>query len=109
MWQLSKELAKCVYHATLTYPYMHRIEIGSQMRRASVSVASNIAEGYRQRSRHAYARYLNIAAGSNAELETQLDLVRELGIGDPEGVSEMAALCHRVGRMLNALVSRLES
>jgi four helix bundle protein len=107
VWQLAMELTAKVYRLTMSLPHPHRYELGRQMRAAAVSVPSNIAEGYTQRSRKVYVRHLNIAAGSIAELDTQLGIAESLSIGDAAHVTRAAATCDRVGRMLNVLISRL--
>jgi four helix bundle protein len=109
VWQAGMQLVKEVYHLTLAFAHPHRFEIGGQMRDAASSVPSNIAEGYSQRSRKVYLRHLNIAAGSAAELDTQLEIVRSLSIGDSADAARAAATCDRVGRMLNVLITRLSS
>jgi four helix bundle protein len=101
------ELAKQIYPLTMAFPHPHRFEIGGQMRDAVVSIPSNIAEGYRQRLRKVYVRHLRIAAGSNGELETQLELSQWLGIAEAAEAASAAEKCDRVGRMLNVLISRL--
>jgi four helix bundle protein len=109
VWQLAMDLTDLVYVASLEFAHPHRLELGGQMREASVSVPSNIAEGYRQRSRKAYIRYLNISAGSLAELETQVEVASRRRIARSEDSVQMASLCDRVGRMLNVLITRLSS
>jgi four helix bundle protein len=109
VWQLAMDLTDLVYAASLEFAHPHRFELGGQMREASVSVPSNIAEGYRQRSRKAYIRYLNTSAGSLAELETQVEVASRRHIARSEDSVQMASLCDRVGRMLNVLITRLSS
>ena len=108
VWVLSLELAKRVYVATMSLPWPHRAEIGSQMRRASVSTPSNIAEGFRQGTPRAYLRHVRIAAGSAAELETQAQLAADLGLWTDRGGDEIQAQAARIGRMLTGLAISLE-
>ena len=82
-WQSAMRLALDVYEATAGFPETERFGLVSQLRRSSVSVPSNIAEGYERGSRQDYRRFLRVALGSLAEVETQLLLARELGYLEP--------------------------
>jgi four helix bundle protein len=108
VWRLSMDLARRVYGASATMPWPHRTELGGQMRRASVSTPSNIAEGFRQGSRRAYLRHVRIAAGSAAELETQAELASALNLWPEAEGSEIRAMAARTGRMLTGLALALE-
>lgn len=81
-WVLSKELSKEVYLATATFPKSEIFGITSQMRRASVSIPSNIAEGASRSSNKEFIYFLEIALGSAFELETQLEISNEIGFLD---------------------------
>lgn len=108
VWQKAFELCRRVYQVSAQFPPDERFGLIAQIRRAAVSVPSNIAEGYGRGSRSDYIRFLWIANGSLAELETQLLLAKALGY-DPrsefdlivEGVAE-------VERMLKALIRSLK-
>ena len=76
VWQKSMELVKCVYDFTNTLPKSESYNLTEQMRRAVVSVSSNIAEGCERKTTKDYLRFLNIAAGSVAELFTQLEICK---------------------------------
>ncbi len=108
VWQCAMALARGTYLATRNMPSDHRGEIGSQMRRASLSTASNIAEGFRQGAPRAYLRHLRIAAGSTAELETQVDIATDLGLWSAEEGKTVKDLANRTGQMLTALIKALE-
>src|SRR5579863_9602700 len=77
-WQLGMKLAKGIYVATKRMPSSEQFALTNQMRRAVVSIPSNIAEGYARHSRLDYLKHLRIARGSLAELSTQLELACEL-------------------------------
>src|SRR5512133_785624 len=77
-WQFSYKLAKEIYALTKEFPSEERFGLISQLRRASVSVPSNIAEGYHRRSRGEYLQFCHIAYGSLNEVETQLMLAKDL-------------------------------
>ena len=72
------ELAKELYHLTEKFPKQEQYGLTSQMRRAAVSIPSNIAEGYKRRNRSEYLQFLSIANGSAGELETQLLLAKDV-------------------------------
>ena len=102
------DLARRGYGATASMPWPHRTELGGQMRRASVSTPSNIAEGFRQGSRRAYLRHVRIAAGSAAELETKAELASDLNLWPEVEGTEIRAMAARTGRMLTGLALALE-
>jgi len=77
------------------------------MQRAACSIPSNIAEGNARGTRKDYARFVGIAFGSLAELETQLDLIVRIGLLSSAATTQAESLAHEVGRMLNSLRSRL--
>ena len=101
-------LAVRCYALTKRFPNSEQFGLTSQIRRASVSIASNIAEGHARRTRQSYLSYLHIAAGSQAELETQLELAVRVGLtteGDSAECREAVAL---VGRLLHGLIRAIE-
>ncbi len=77
VWNLGKTLAVDVYRATAGFPPAERFGLASQLRRAAVSVPSNIAEGWARNHRKEFANFVGIALGSLAELETQLEIAKE--------------------------------
>lgn len=106
VWQKGMLLAKTVYEASKQFPPDERFGLTSQVRRAAVSVPSNIAEGHARQSRPDYLRCLRIARGSLAEVGTQLELASQLGyLRSP---SHILALCDELARMLQALIRALE-
>ena len=107
VWQKGKDLSKMIYRATENMPKSEIFGLTSQMRRAGVSIPSNIAEGYSRKSRGEYVRGLRIASGSQAELATQWEIATELGMirNDPA----IPKLMEEIDRMLFALIRKLES
>jgi four helix bundle protein len=100
-WQEAMGLVQTVYQQTKGFPKDEVFGLAVQMRRAAVSVPSNIAEGAARNSSREYFQYLGIATGSLAELETQLELATRLGY--LQQGSEALQHVHRVGRLVNAL------
>jgi four helix bundle protein len=79
VWQRSKALAVEVYRITAAFPQRDQYGLADQMRRAAVSIPSNIAEGHIRRSSRVFARHIDIALGSAAELSTQIEIARDVG------------------------------
>ena len=106
VWQKIKELCKHVYKETARMPRSEMFGLTAQMRRAAVSIPSNIAEGYNRKTRPEYIRGLRISSGLQAELATQWDIARELGMihDDPK----ITGMMTEIDRMLFALIRRLE-
>jgi four helix bundle protein len=100
VWTESLGLAEMVYKQTGRFPQEERFGLSAQMRRAAVSVASNIAEGAARPSVREFCRYLGVARGSLAELETQMILSQRLGL--LRG-STLGTRIERVGQLLSAL------
>ena len=109
VWQKAMELAKQVYALTRRLPQEERFGLSDQMRRAAVSIPSNIAEGQARDSRKEFLNFLSIAKGSNAELATQLELCVTLDFLPANATSPVSSLSVEVGRMLTALSTRLKS
>jgi len=106
VWQRGMELAELVYSVTAKFPADEKWGLVNQLRRAAVSVPSNIAEGHGRQSRVDYLRFLRVARGSLAEVETQAELAGRLGfLADPGPV---VALAHETAIMLQSLIRKLE-
>jgi four helix bundle protein len=108
VWQVAMTLAEHCYALTSRFPKAEQFGLTAQIRRASVSIASNIAEGHARRTRPAYLYHLHIAAGSQAELDTQIELAHRLGFtGDSETIDARDRIAS-VGRLLHGLIRALE-
>ena len=107
VWQRSIQLSLSIYRLTAGFPKEELFGLSSQLRRAGVSVASNIAEGYGRNSKGEYKTFLGMARGSNCEVETQLVIAKELGYGDPQTLEQTEELCIEVGKMLHAILRKL--
>src|SRR5688572_309920 len=104
-WQKSMDLAEAVYLHTAEFPLEERYGLTSQMRRAAVSVPSNIAEGQGRRSSDEdFVRFLRIALGSLCELETQIELAVRLKLLSEERASRLRPASEEVGRIVNGLL-----
>jgi len=95
------------YRLTEVFPRSEQYGLTNQLRRAAISVPSNIAEGYGRLSRLQYRHFLGIARGSNLELQTQLVIAAELGFANAEQIKPVEQLSVEVGRMLTAMLKRL--
>lgn len=106
------DLAVLVYSATEQFPKREVFGLASQMRRAAVSIGSNIAEGHSRETTKEYIRFVSIAQGSTAELETQVELALRLDLIGAETAMDLAERCSHIGRELyrlrDALQNRLE-
>ncbi|PJK13517.1 four helix bundle protein [Lysobacteraceae bacterium NML07-0707] len=113
VWQLAMALAKQVYQAVSGLPREERYGLSAQLQRSAVSIPSNIAEGNARASLKDYLRFISIAQGSCAELQTQLLLSIELFPEVALALQECLSTCNRVGQMLlrlhQALSQRLDA
>jgi four helix bundle protein len=103
VWQKAMALAEGVYRAAGLLPSSELYGLGSQLRRSSASIPANIAEGFSLHSRARYRFHVAVALGSQAELQTQLELARRLSLIDAHEVGRLEALTIEVGRLLNGL------
>jgi four helix bundle protein len=103
VWTVSMELARAVYRLTAAYPREERFGLVSQMRRAAISIPSNIAEGAARDSDNEFRNFLSIARSSLSELDTQFDLSCDLGFIPEQSRGKVDDLLLRVDRMLYAL------
>jgi four helix bundle protein len=106
-FELADQLAVAVYRATQTFPKNEQFGLTSQMRRAAVSVASNIVEGCARHSPRDYIHFLDMAYGSSRELEYQVSLAHRLGYMDNPTYSPLALACEETCKVLNSLMRSL--
>jgi len=106
IWILGQEIAVYVYSLTKIFPKDELFGLVSQMRRAAVSISSNIAEGFNRRKTRDFQRFLYIALGSCAELENQLELCFKLGYIDLNKKKISIENLQYEGRMIRKLVER---
>jgi len=109
VWQKSMSLVTHLYKLTEKFPNDERFGLTSQMRRAAISIPSNIAEGRRRGTSKEYRQFLQIAYGSGGELETQLEIALNLGYLKREGYQALDASLQEVMRMLNALLVKISA
>jgi four helix bundle protein len=107
VWQRAVQLSVALYRATANYPREELYGLTSQLRRAGVSVASNIAEGWGRKSDGEFKHFLGMARGSNCELQTQLVIAEELGFGDEASRKRTMSLSHEVSKMLVSLMKTI--
>jgi four helix bundle protein len=107
-WKASQDLAVITYRVTDRFPPAERFGLTSQMRRAAVSVVSNIAEGAGRGTDTQFANFLRIARGSLYELETQGLLAVRLGLCGSGGVTELLDSGRHTGRLLHGLLKAIE-
>ena len=107
VWQKSMDLVENVYKSSKDFPREEVYALTSQIRRAAVSIPSNIAEGQGRRTTLDFLRHLSIAYGSLREVETQILIARRLRYVTQTRVDEVMDLAGEVGRLLNGLMNSL--
>ena len=103
VWNKAMEFARDVYRASEKFPQRELYGLAKQLRRAAVSVPSNIAEGYGRNSRNELHQFVGIARGSLAEVETQIELARMLGYLSDDETKPLLRDAGEIGRMLTGL------
>jgi len=101
-------MAVTVYRLTKGFPKDETYGLSSQMKRAAVSIPSNIAEGHGRLNTPEYRQFLGVARGSNFELQTQLEIARKLEIGESKLLNETEGLSHEVGKMIYGILERIK-
>lgn len=109
VWQKSMSLVTSIYQLTRDFPHAEMFGLTSQLRRASISIPSNIAEGYGRNTSKDYLRYLQIALGSLYEMQTQLEIASNLHFLDIVNFKKMISLCLEIERMLTSLIAKIRA
>jgi four helix bundle protein len=109
VWQESMSFAREIYEVTNDFPRSEMFGLAGQLRRAAVSVSSNMAEGHGRTSDKSFAVFLGQARGSLFEVETQLELAGNLGYLRAEKLPSLLLQCEKITRMLNALLRTLRA
>lgn len=108
VWQKAMVLVENVYRAVHLMPRHEQFVLGEQLRRSGISIPSNVAEGFSRNSSPAYVNHVWIAHGSAAELETQLEIGRRVGVIASATIDLLVRDVQEVSRMLNGLAKSLE-
>lgn len=109
VWQKSMNLVTQIYVLTKLFPKEETYSLVSQMRRAAVSIPSNIAEGYARRSHKEYLQFYSISYGSALELETQVEIAKRIGLAPEESYSSADSLLQEVIKMLYVMIYKERS
>ena len=109
VWQKAIELVREIFRLTGKFPKSELYGLVSQMRRASVAIPSNIAEGYGRRSRKEYTQFYSIAYGSGLELETQIFISKDLGFAPYKDFEKSEMILSEVLKMLNSMIAKLNA
>lgn len=108
-WQKAMALVSEIYRVTRSFPREELYTLTSQLRRAAISIPSNIAEGQVRQSRKEFYYFLITARGSLAEIETQLHIARDLDYTADECLNTLSERTSEVGRILNGLISSIKA
>jgi four helix bundle protein len=107
-WKQGMALVEHCYKASRGFPIEERYGLTSQLRRAAISIPSNVAEGHCRRTTGAYANHISIACGSEGELETCIEVAHRLEFLPPIEATRLIERCNTVGKILTGLYSALE-
>ena len=109
VWQRAIELTLRIYRMSQSFPLSETYGLTSQLRRAGVSVAGNIAEGHGRITSGEFRHFLGLSRGSLCELQTQLLIARALGYSSANDIDECESLANEFGKMLNAILASIEA
>lgn len=109
VWQVAMQLTESVYTVTRSFPQRELYALANQLQRAAVSIPSNIAEGHARNTTRDYLRFVSIAMGSLAEVETQIELAARLNYLGIEQRDALFTTTDELGRMLQGLRKSLQS
>jgi four helix bundle protein len=107
VWQKSMNLVEAIYKATAEFPSEERFGLSSQIRRAAVSIPSNIAEGHGRKSTGSFINFLSIAFGSLMEVETQIQIATRLNFLSDDKATALLAQTDEIGKMISGLKKSL--
>jgi four helix bundle protein len=107
VWQRARELAGLLYQLTQRFPREETYGLTAQLRRAGISIVSNIAEGSGRGTRSDYRGFLRIARGSALEVQSQLLIAQDLGFGDRVQIARAEQITEEISRMLWAIIQKL--
>jgi four helix bundle protein len=107
VWQRAMQLTTVVYRLTQNFPREELYGLTSQIRRAAVSIASNIAEGQGRNNTGEFRQFLGIARGSNCEVQTLLQIAQNLSLGKRELIDEARTLSREIRKMLYGLLDSI--
>ncbi len=107
VWQLGMDLVEQIYRLTQAFPSNEMYGLTSRLRRAAVSVPSNIAEGHSRAHTKEYLNFISIAQGSLAELQTQIEIVARLGYASAQRITGLMECCESLSKQLYALRNAL--
>jgi four helix bundle protein len=108
VWQRAIDLVEDVYLLTKAFPTDERFGLSAQLRRAVVSIPSNIGEGARRKRRKAFLHHLDIALGSQAEVEVQIEIAKRLQFIPEADYARLQRHIEEIGKMLNGLINSLQ-
>ncbi len=104
VWQMAMDLVTQIYRATESFPREEKYSLTDQMRRAAVSIPSNIAEGAARQTKKEFVNYLHMAQGSLSELDTQLEVARRLQFLGENDWGRLDTVIQRIDKMLTGLI-----
>ena len=107
VWQKGIELVAIVYKSTTSFPDEEKYGLSAQMRRAAVSIPSNIAEGHLRKTAKDFKQFLSIARGSCAELETQIIIAHELDFIHGDNFENLSSKIEELSKMLSSFYSKI--
>ena len=107
IWQRGMALVTYVYSLTKLFPKDEQYSITSQIRRSAVSIPSNIAEGFGGHHKQDYLRFLEIARGSLYELQTQLEISKNVNYLNKEELTKTIEMCNELEKMLNSFIKTI--
>jgi len=107
VWQESIQFTKEIYKCTSVLPESEKFGLTSQIRRAAASIALNIAEGAGRQSKKEFQRFLYISQGSSSEVDTLLEILKELNFMKEESIKKYIEMNERISAMINGLIKSL--